>query len=57
MMKSEELARIVQVTIDICYSHWLRHGTPIKREDAPLVALDVERAIIAEAAESESDER
>ena len=32
---------IVKAILQKGYDHWLKHGTPIKPEDAPLVMLDI----------------
>lgn len=37
--------KVVFATLQIAFNHWLQHGTPIKDEDSPLVALDVLRDI------------
>ncbi len=44
-MESEELERlkrdIIKQVLEIGYSHWLRHGSPIRTSDVDLVAQDV----------------
>ena len=37
----EDTVLIVRETLAIAYTHWLKHGTPIKVADAPLVTADV----------------
>jgi len=45
-MTREDLDRVVLIVISLGYDHWLKHGTPIRREDAQLVADDVAKTII-----------
>lgn len=40
-MTDEELIAVVQATVNIGYDHWVKHGTPIRREDAVALAFDV----------------
>lgn len=44
-MTNEELEKVVRIVLKLGYDHWLKHGTPIKPDDAPLVAGDVRGAV------------
>lgn len=39
--------RIVEIVVQLEYAHWVRNGSAIRKEDAALVLLDVERLLAA----------
>lgn len=44
-MAPEEIIEITRIVVQIGYKHWVKHGTPIKVEDAGYVAVDVLAAL------------
>ena len=49
-MTYDEFKVVVAKVIEIEYDHWLRHGTPIRKEDAVLVADDVAGEVFIDSA-------
>ncbi len=44
-MTTDELIDVVRATLAISKDHWVKNGTPIKPEEAWLVATDVAKAL------------
>ena len=49
-MTYDEFKVVVAKVIEIEYDHWLKHGTPIRKEDAVLVADDVAGEVFIDSA-------
>lgn len=54
-MTNEELIAVVRLTLQLSKNQWVRYGTPIKPEDAELVAIDVLAALTPPSAAVGSD--